>query len=119
MDFPTLRPHLEAGTLRTLAVAMPERYPTLPALPTLAEQGVPVSAGGYLVLVGPAGLPDAIANRLNAEVVRVLAEPDVRRRLLEQGNLAIGGTREEAANRIARDLAKWREVVREIGYQPQ
>jgi tripartite-type tricarboxylate transporter receptor subunit TctC len=119
MDLPTLRPHLDAGTIRTLGIAAATRYPTLPDLPTLAEQGIPITAGGYLILVAPAGLPDAIANRLNAEVVRVLAEPDVRRRLLEAGNVAVGGTREEAANRIATDIAKWKRVVRDIGYQAQ
>jgi len=119
MDLPTLRPHVESGTLRILGIAAATRYPTLPDLPTLGEQGLRIVAGGYLILVAPAGLPESIADRLNAEVVRVLAEPDVRRRLLEAGNVAVGGTREEAAHRIATDIAKWRRVVRDIGYQPQ
>jgi len=119
MDLPTLRPHVEAGSLRVLGIAAHARYPTLPELPTLAEQGVAMVAGGYLLLIGPAGMPVTIANRLNDEVVRVLAEPAVRQQLLEIGNLAIGGTRDEAANRITTDLARWRSVVDAIGYPPQ
>lgn len=119
MDLPALRPHVEAGTLRLLGFASDARYPTLPELPTLAEQGLPLVAGGYFFLVGPAGIPDAIVNRLNAEVVRVLAEPEVRKQLLEIGNVAIGDTRRESAGRIASELARWKRVVDAIGYQPQ
>jgi tripartite-type tricarboxylate transporter receptor subunit TctC len=119
MDLPTLRPHVEAGTLRILGVAASSRYPTLPDLPTLTEQGVAMVAGGPLMLIGPAGISAPVANRLNAEVVRVLAEPDVRRQLLEIGYVAVGDTREEAANRVATELARWKRVVDAIGYQPQ
>jgi tripartite-type tricarboxylate transporter receptor subunit TctC len=71
------------------------------------------------MLAAPAGLPDAIADRLNAEVARVLADPDVRRRLLEIGFVAVAGSRAEAAARVAGDLAKWRKVVSDIGFAPQ
>ena len=119
MDLPSLRPHVEAGSLRILGVAAAARYPTLPDVPTLVEQGVAMTAAGYILLIGPAGIPAPIVDRLNAEVVRVLADPDVRRQLLDIGNLAIGGTREEAAARIASDLARWRKVVDAIGFTPQ
>ena len=92
------------------------RFRTCRRWPSRASRSPPA---GYLILVAPAGLPEPIAKRLNAEVVRVLAEPDVRRRLLEAGNVAVGGTRDEAANRIATDIAKWKRIVRDIGYQPQ
>ena len=78
-----------------------------------------MTGGGFLTLAGPAGLPDAIANRLNAAVARVLADLDVRQRLLEIGFVAIGGTRDEAASRVANDLAKWRKLVGDIGFVPQ
>ena len=119
MDLPALRPHVEAGTLKMLGLAAQARDPTLPDLPTLTEQGLPIIAGGYFFLVGPAGIPDPIANRLNAEVVRVLAEPDVRKQLLEIGNVPVGDTRRESAERIASELAKWKRVVDAIGFQPQ
>lgn len=119
MDLPALRPHVEAGTLRMLGLAAQARDPTLAALPTLSEQGLPIVAGGYFFLVGPAGLPDPIANRLHAEVVRVLAEPEVRRQLLEIGNVPVGDTRRESTERIASELAKWKRVVDAIGFQPQ
>lgn len=119
MDLPALRPHVEAGTLRILGLAAQGRDPTLPDLPTLTEQGLPIVAGGYFFLVGPAGIPDAIANRLNAEVLRALAEPEVRRQLLDIGNVPFGDTRRESAERLASELAKWKRVADAIGYQPQ
>lgn len=118
-EYATLRPHLDSGAVRVLAVAARTRLPFLPGVPTLAEEGVNLAAGGYLMLVGPAGLPSPIADRLNAEVVRALAVPEARRRLEDAGNVVVGGSRDEAANRIATDLARWRKVVDDIGYQPQ
>jgi len=117
--FPTLRPHVEKGTFRLLGIASDRRFPLLPDVPTLAEQGYPVSAGGALMLVAPAGLPAAIADRLNAEVSKVLAMPEVRQRLAEIGYVVVGGTREQVASRVAADLAKWTTLVRDIGYKPE
>jgi tripartite-type tricarboxylate transporter receptor subunit TctC len=117
--FPTLRPHVEKGTFRLLGIASDSRFPLLPDVPTLAEQGFPISAGGPLMLVAPAGLPAAIADRLNAEVNKVLALPEVRERLAEIGYAVIGGTREQAAKRVSADLAKWTTLVRDIGYTPE
>ena len=88
-------------------------------LPTLGEQGIAVEAGGSVWLVAPAGLPAPVADRLNAEVNKVLAEPEVRRRLAEIGYEAVGGTREQASGRIADDIAKWTRLVRAIGYRPE
>lgn len=118
-DLATLRPHVESGSLRVLGIAATSRFPTYPDVPTFVEQGVALVVGGPMMLVGPAGIPGPVANRLNAEVVRVLAEPDVRRQLLELGYVAVGDTRDEATNRIATESARWKKVVDAIGYQPQ
>ena len=106
--FPTLRPHVEKGTFRLLGIAAEKRYPLLPEVPTLAEQGFPVLAGGAMMLVAPAGLPATIADRLNIEVNKVLALPEVRERLAQIGYAAVGGTREQAAEQ---GLGGTREVV--------
>ncbi len=116
---PTIRPHVEAGTFRILGVASASRFRPLPDVPTLGEQGIAVEAGGSVWLVAPAGLPAPVADRLNAEVNKVLAEPEVRRRLAEIGYEAVGGTREQASGRIADDIAKWTRLVRAIGYRPE
>lgn len=119
-DFlPPIRHQVETGALRILGLAAPVRSTLVPNVPTLAEQGFPVEAGGVLMLVGPAGLPAAIADRLNAEINVILAQPDVRKRLAEVGYEIVGGTRERAAAQVERDLAKWKKLVRDIGLQPQ
>ena len=116
---PTIKSHLAAGTLRALGIASPTRSRLFPDVPTLTEQGYPIAAGGYIVLAAPAGLPSPIADRLNAEVNRVLAQPEVRQRILEMGYEPAGGTSEQAANWIRADLEKWRRLLREIGFQPE
>ena len=115
---PTIKPHLAAGTLRALGIASSTRSRLFPDVPTLAEQGYPLAAGGYIVLSAPAGLPSSIADRLNAEVNKVLALPEVRQRILDIGYEPAGGTAGEAASWIRSDLDKWRRLVRDIGYQP-
>lgn len=115
---PTIKPHLAAGTLRALGIASSTRSRLFPDVPTLAEQGYPLAAGGYIVLSAPAGLPSPIAERLNAEVNKVLALPEVRQRILDIGYEPAGGTAGEAASWIRSDLEKWRRLVRDIGYQP-
>jgi hypothetical protein len=77
---PTIMPYLSDGTFRVLGVAARSRSRLFPDMPTLIEQGYNVSTGGYIMLVAPAGLPPAIADRLNSEVNKVLAMPDVRQR---------------------------------------
>ena len=116
-DFPpTIKSHVNAGTFRVLGIASPTRSRLFPDVPTLAEQGYPISAGGYIVLAAPAGLPSPIADRLNAEVNKVLALPEVRQRILDIGYEPAGGTREQAASWIRSDLEKWLRLTNEIGY---
>ena len=115
---PTIKPFLPDGTFRVLGIAARERSPLFPDVPTLAEQGFPAATGGYIMLVGPAGLPPAIADRLNAEVNKVLAMPDVRQRILDIGYEPAGGTRESASAWIRTESDRWRRVLRDIGYEP-
>lgn len=119
-DFlPAVRSYAETGTMRILGLAADRRSALIPEVPTLTEQGYPVIAGGALMVLAPAGLPVPIADRLNAEINKVLALPDVRQRLGEIGFVVVGGTREQASRQIATDLAKWRKLAREINLEPQ
>lgn len=114
---PTIKPHIAAGTFRVLGIASPARSRLFPDVPTLAEQGYPVAAVGTIILAAPAGLPPAVADRLNAEVNKVLAQPDVRQRIMDIGYEPVGGTRDEAANWIRTELAKWKRLARDIAYE--
>lgn len=115
---PTIRSYVAEGKLRALGIASPERSPMFPGVPTMAEQGFPVSTPGAIVLVAPAGLPVAIAERLNREVNKVLALPEVRQRILETGYEPAGGPREEAVTRVRSGYDAWQRMTRDLGYVP-
>lgn len=109
-------PHVRAGRLRPLAVTAGRRTVHLPEVPTVAETVLPgFEIAEWYGLVGPRGMPPAAVRRLNEEVNRIITRPAMRARLLEQGAEVVGGTPDEFAALIARDLAKIGEVIRAAG----
>lgn len=113
--YTTAVPHIRDGKIRTLGVASLQRYSLLPDTPTLAEQGVTLDAGTFLAILGPAGLPPAIVNRVNDEVNKALKLPDVRNRLAELGIEVGGGTPQDLGADIRAEVEKWAKLVRERG----
>jgi tripartite-type tricarboxylate transporter receptor subunit TctC len=111
---------LKANRLRALAVSSQKRIASLPNVPTVAEAGykgfVTESWYGF---VGPAKLPPAIVARINTEVARVLAQPDVIATLHGEGNEPLGGTPDRFATQIRTDHAKWAVVLRGAGITPE
>jgi tripartite-type tricarboxylate transporter receptor subunit TctC len=106
-------PHLQAGTLRGLAVTSSKRLHALPNVPTVAEQGyADFEATTWLGLVGPAGLPDAIVQQVNEAVVHALADKEVQRRLIAEGNEPSAGTPQAFAQLIRSEHAKWGTLIR-------
>jgi tripartite-type tricarboxylate transporter receptor subunit TctC len=109
-------PHAGGGKLRLLAVSTTKRAAALPDLPTIADSGVAGYATGlWTGLLAPANTPPAIVARLNAATAEVLASPDLKDILLRQGAEQTGGTPEQFAEEIKRELALWRELVRQTG----
>lgn len=109
-------PQVKAGKLRGLAVSSPRRFPLVPDLPTIAESGVPgFSAVGWTGLLAPAGTPQPIVRKLNAEVVRVLPLPDVKEKLAGDGSEFGRNTPEEFSAFIKQEIAKWAKVVKASG----
>jgi tripartite-type tricarboxylate transporter receptor subunit TctC len=119
MDPPAgLIPFVREGRLRALAVTSAERDTDLPEVPTIAESGLP----GYVVaawqgLIAPAGLPEPILKRLNAEVVLLLKDPTVGERLRSFGNKPSPSTPDEFKARLAADIAKWTKLVDDIHFE--
>ena len=111
---PVVLPYVESRKLRPIAIAAERRTPALPDMPTFAQAGLAdfVSDAWYGVLV-PAGTPKDIVARLNAEIQRVLALPDVKKNLDLQGAEPMGNTPEQFAEHIRKDLARWTKVARE------
>jgi tripartite-type tricarboxylate transporter receptor subunit TctC len=106
-------PQVQAGKLRALAVVSPERLQSLPAVPTMAEQGFPQfqrrTWGGF---VAKAGTPTEVVERVNREVNRILQMPEVRDRIIERGNTPAGGTPQQFDELIASEMGYWGEIIR-------
>ncbi len=105
-------PQIDAGMVRALATGALERDPKFPDLPTAAESGFPgFEAVQWLGLLTTAGTPKEIVARINAEVNRVLREPDVVAKLALQGTAPAGGTAEAFKALIASEIRNWKEVA--------
>src|SRR3954471_4655254 len=119
-DVAALLPHLKSGKLKALGIGSTKRFEGLPDVPTIAESGVPgFEAGGFLGLVAPAGTPPAVINALNAAAQKSLAMPEVRERLLALASPPVGGTPEEFAAHMRREVDKWARVIRAAHIKPE
>jgi tripartite-type tricarboxylate transporter receptor subunit TctC len=107
-----------AGKVRVLGVSGTQRAPQLPEVPTFAEQGFRDIAGlGWFGFYVPAGTSKPIVDRLNAVIVKALAQPDVRERLTALGLEPTGTTSEEFARIMAADAARWGPVIQASGFK--
>jgi tripartite-type tricarboxylate transporter receptor subunit TctC len=106
--------NVRAGQLRAVGVTSATRAPALPDVPTLAETGLPgFDAATWFAVVAPAGTPLDIRQRLNAEVKRALALPDVKQRYADLGMTAEDSTPEHVDGYIKSEIAKWTKVIRD------
>jgi tripartite-type tricarboxylate transporter receptor subunit TctC len=113
---PPLMPHVKAGKLRVIAVGTPQRLPTLPDVGTVAEQGYPgFEASQWYGLNAPAKIPPAIVKRLADEAAKAAKSASVVERFKADDAEAIGSTPEEYGAFIAKEQARWREVVQKAG----
>jgi len=123
MLFSTLlqaNPHIRTGRLRVLAVTTAQRNASAPELPTMIESGVPgFEVSQWFGLVAPARTPPAIIARLNAEIARIVREPDLAARLAAEGADPMVGTPEQFGAHIRGEVAKWAKLVKQIGLQPE
>ena len=109
---PPLMPHVKAGKLRVVAVGTTRRLGALPDVGTVAEQGYPgFETSQWYGLIGPAKLPDAIVNRLAAESAKAAKSAALEKQLEPDSAEAVGSTPKEFADFIAREQARWKEVV--------
>ena len=112
----SISPHARSGTVRALAVTGERRSPGFPELPTVAEAGVAgYAAPTWSGVIGPAGIPRPIVDRLNGAINRAIASPAFKERFASIGDEPAGGTPEEFADTIRKDSAKWAEVIRRSG----
>ncbi|WP_019452016.1 tripartite tricarboxylate transporter substrate binding protein [Cupriavidus sp. BIS7] len=113
---PMLTQHMQAGRLRAIAVGAPKRIDSLPNVPTFDELGYPkANLTSTFGIFAPGKTPPAIINRLNAELNKALAEPDVRDRLMRGGEVPTGGAAAQFGAAIRAESAENARIVKEAG----
>jgi tripartite-type tricarboxylate transporter receptor subunit TctC len=112
----TAQPLVLAGKVRPLAVTGRKRSETYPELPTMEEAGMKgYESSTWYALIAPAGTPQAIVQRLNAEIVAMLKEPQVREQFKDEGIELVGSTPQELTAHMTSEIEKWRRVIRSAG----
>jgi tripartite-type tricarboxylate transporter receptor subunit TctC len=104
-------PQIQAGKFRPLAVSSPARSASLPNVPTVAESVPGYEASSFLGLAGPAGMPSTVVERLNREMRRVVALPDIGQKFAEWGGTPGASSPEEMRRHVAAEIEKWKKVV--------
>lgn len=112
-------PRIQQGQLRVLALSSAERYPLMPDAPVVAETVSGIEFMSWLGLAMAPGTPRPIVDRLNGEIRDALTLPDVRRRLLEGGNVATPSTPEDMRARVEREMARWTRVIEASGLKTE
>jgi tripartite-type tricarboxylate transporter receptor subunit TctC len=123
MSFETVTvalPHIQSGKVRVLAVTSGQRSPALPNTPTLQEAGVAgFDVASWQALYMPAGTPPAIVQRMNAEVAKILAQPEVKTKMEGLGLVYSPNTPEQFATFGRTEIAKWTKVVKDGKVKPE
>ena len=113
---PTVLPHIQARKMRPIATSMLKRIPQLPDVPSVDEQGVRgYDLNTWTSIVAPKATPEAVLDRLNAEIVKIIAQPEVQKRLIEMGFIPVGNTRDQFAAFLSAEYAKWAKIVQASG----
>lgn len=113
---PSAMPHIQSGRLRPIAITSPQRSPLLPDVPTFIESGyADFDVQSWFGLAAPAGTPAAIVTKLNAELAKVLALPEVKKRLAEIGATPAGGSPADMRKFAAAEIKRWNAVVKASG----
>ena len=112
--------HVKSGKVRPLGVSTVRRVTILPEVPTISESGLPgFATSQWFGILGPAGLPRPIVDRLYDSLARANGSPDVKEKFIAQGVEVVNGKPEEFASLIRRELKQWAEVIKAAGITPQ
>jgi tripartite-type tricarboxylate transporter receptor subunit TctC len=107
---------ISGGQLKLIGVTTPKRLPQFPDAPTVSESGLPgFTFDSWFTVMAPAGTPKPIIERLHAEIVKALADPDVHEKLHAQGLTVRGSSPDDLREQTKRQLAKYERLIREAG----
>jgi tripartite-type tricarboxylate transporter receptor subunit TctC len=111
-----VKPHIDSGRMRPLAVTTSKRSPELPNVPTVAESGFAgFDAPAWWAILAPAKTPPAIIKRMNEEVAKALKNPEIAKKLSAQGINIVSSTPEAASAFINKQIDVWAKVVKDNG----
>ncbi len=109
-------PHIRSGKLIGLANSAPARHPQLPDMPTVREAGYPqLETSNWIAVFAPAGTPQPIIERLNAEIAKALASPDLKERIIASGNTPTPSTPEQLGAMLRQDITRWTPIIKAAG----
>lgn len=115
---PSSLPHVQSGKLRPIAITSATRSPLLPDVPTIAESGLPgFDVQSWFGLAAPKGTPKPVIDKLNVGLNKVLADPEVRKRLLDLAATPEPGTPEQFRTFMTAEIKRWHDVVKASGAQ--
>ena len=112
---PVTKPHLESGRIRALAVTTAKRSPALPNLPAIAETVPNYEINTWYGMIAPARTPPAILDWLHREVSAILQQPAIKQGLAADATDVMTASRDEFGKLLAREVIKWREIIRQAG----
>ena len=112
-------PHINSGKLRAVAITSAKRQSSMPDVPTIGETLPGYRAEAFQGMVAPAGVPQAIVNKLSAEIARIVQLPDVAQRFQLDGAEAVGSTPTAFAAFLKTEMQKWSKVIRDAGIKPE
>ena len=112
-------PHIKAGKMRAVAITSAKRQPGMPDVPTVGETLPGYRAEAFQGMVVPAGVPQAVVNKLSAEVARIVRLPDVAQRFELDGAEPVGSTPKEFAAFLKTEMQKWSKVIKDAGIKPE
>ncbi len=119
-NLPSMLPHIKSGKLRALAVSSLQRSSVAPDIPTVAESGLPgFETLTWFGLFAPANMPQPVVERLNAEVKKSLASPEVHAKLVQQGLTVVGGTSAELKGYMKQEVPKWATLLKNANIKPE
>jgi tripartite-type tricarboxylate transporter receptor subunit TctC len=120
IDFATASPYIKSGALRALAVTTTERSALLPDLPTMQEAGIsPFNVTSWSGYFGPANMPQTIVQRVNKEIRKIVAMPDIKAQLAILGFDAFSGSPGELEDFVKAEILNWHSMVQDAGIEPQ
>ena len=115
-NLPSVIPHVRSGKLRAIAITTAKRSPELPDVPTIAEAGVPgYEAMSWFGLLAPAATPAPVLAKLSGALAKVLANPEVKKKIVDQGGEPVNETPAQFAAFIQSESVKWGKVVKSSG----